>query len=167
MFWCIPIIFWLRADPQCANGCGGKSTWHSFKWSNLYLPWSWALTPSVSVVTFLCGCSIQQMPTCYHFSFFLADFGIKSMVQVKESADDKLLMCISHRINHQHCLQKVNLPTILYCSIGFWKKQNHSVVFITQKSYIGGIQKLRWPFFAIFWPPTYLWLTYLLNRLIK
>ena len=31
----------------------------------------------------------------------------------------------------------------------------------------GGIQKLRWPFFALFWPPTYLRLTYLLNRLIK
>ena len=24
---------------------------------------------------------------------------------------------------------------------------------------IGGIQKLHWPFFALFWPPTYLWLT--------
>ena len=30
----------------------------------------------------------------------------------------------------------------------------------------GGIQKLRWPFFALFWPPTSLQLTCLLNRLI-
>ena len=38
----------------------------------------------------------------------------------------------------------------------FWKKY-HQI-------YLGGIQKLRWPFFALFWPPTYLWLTLLLNR---
>ena len=26
--------------------------------------------------------------------------------------------------------------------------------------YRGDIQKLRWPIFALFWPPTYLWLTF-------
>ena len=30
--------------------------------------------------------------------------------------------------------------------------------------YLGGILKLRWPTFSTFWPPTYLWLTLLLNR---
>ena len=29
---------------------------------------------------------------------------------------------------------------------------------------LGGILKLRWPTFSTFWPPTYLWLTLLLNR---